>query len=193
MPDNPEILRERGRGLEEEFFRKEEARLLAKLREGAQRERAREALSRATKITNPAVLDRLIALGVEPQTVTALWLVPLVEVAWADGKLDAGERRAIEDRLTSMGIAPGSVERQLLDSWLTHRPEPKLLTAWTHLVHGLCEALSPEEVATMRQGLLDRARAVAGASGGFMGVGSKISASEAEMLRQLEAAFPAAR
>ena len=36
-----------------------------------------------------------------------------------------------------------------------------------------------------------RARAVAGASGGFLGLGSKISNAEAEVIGRLERAFPA--
>jgi hypothetical protein len=188
---DPEILRDRGKGLEEEFFHKEQARLLAKLREQAARESTREALAHASGIKNPAILDRLLALGVQPQTVTALSLVPLVEVAWADGAIDAAERRAIEERLGSLGIAAGSVEHELLESWLTHRPAPALLTAWTHLVQGLCEEMTAAQVADLKQQLLERARAVAGASGGFLGMGSKVSAAEAEMLRRLEAAFPA--
>lgn len=50
--------------------------------------------------------------------------------------------------------------------------------------------MSGEEVAALKAGLLDRARAVAGASGGFLGPGSKISNAEADMIRRLESAFP---
>jgi ferric-dicitrate binding protein FerR (iron transport regulator) len=62
--------------------------------------------------------------------------------------------------------------------WLESRPEPRLLTAWTHLVQGLIESMSPAEAASLHSGLLDRARAVATASGGFLGLGSRISAAE---------------
>jgi len=85
------------------------------------------------------------------------------------------------------------MERALLEAWLTRRPDPKLFTAWTHLVQGLCEQLAPEEVAALKAGLLDRARAVAGASGGFLGLGSKVSVAEADVIRRLESAFPADR
>src|SRR5687767_4932023 len=95
MAQDPEILRDRGRSLEDEFFRREDARLKEKLRQTAQREGAREALARAAGIKNPAIVERLLALDVRPETVTALSLVPLVEVAWADGSLDDNERRVI--------------------------------------------------------------------------------------------------
>jgi len=190
MAPDPEILRERGHSLEEEFFRREDKRLVENLRQAAQREGAREALARASGIKNPEVLERLIALDVRPETVTALSLVPLVEVAWADGSLDEAERRTILERADTAGIAPGSSERALLEAWLARRPDPKLLTAWAHLVQGLCEQMTREEVAALKEGLLDRARAVAGASGGFLGMGSKVSGAEADVISRLESTFP---
>ncbi len=48
-----------------------------------------------------------------------------------------------------------------------------------------------EEVAALKEGLLDRARAVAGASGGFLGLGPKVSAAEADVIGRLEQVFPA--
>lgn len=190
MAQDPEILKDRGRSLEDEFFRREDARLKAKLRETAQREGAREDLARASGIKNPAIVEQLLALGVRPETVTALSLVPLVEVAWADGSLDDNERRVILERAGATGLAPGSTEHALLEEWLTRKPDPKLLIAWTELIKGLCERLSREEAAALKAGLLERARTVAGSSGGFLGMGSKVSAAEAEMIKRLENSFP---
>jgi hypothetical protein len=135
------------------------------------------------------VVDKLLELGVKAETVAALGLVPLVEVAWADGQLDRRERTAILERARASGVAAGSAEDALLEAWLDRRPDPKLLTAWTHLVRGLSEQLGPEETARLKKDLLDRARAVATASGGVLGMGSKVSGAEATMLAQLEAAF----
>ena len=193
MAGEPEILRERGRSLEDEFFRREDARLKENLRQAAQRESAREALIHASGIKNPRVIDRLIDLGIHPETVTALSLVPLVAVAWADGSLDARERSAILERVDETEFAPGSPARALLEGWLTRKPEPTLMNAWTHLVEGLGEEMTRDEVAALKTGLLERARTVAGASGGFLGVGSRISTAEADVIQRLEGSFPAGR
>ena len=190
-PQDPEILRDRGKSLEDEFFRREDQRLIQKLEQMRAAETNREALAKAAGIGNPAVVDKLLELGVKPETVAALALVPLVEVAWADGELDRRERGAILDRARESGIAAGSVEHALLEAWLDRRPDPKLLTAWTHLVRGVSEQLGREESARLKTNLLDRARAVATASGGVLGMGSKVSNAEAAMLAQLEGAFPA--
>ena len=182
------ILGERGKALEDEFFRKEDERLIAKLRELKAKEATREELSRISGITNTAILDRLIQLGIHAETLVALSIVPLAEVAWADGAIDAKEERAILDRAAKSGVTPGSSSHDLLKSWLERRPEPRLLTAWIHMIQGISENLTAEQVEALRAGLVERVRAVAGASGGVLGRG-KISSAEAEMIRQLESAF----
>jgi hypothetical protein len=188
-PHDPEILRDRGKSLEDEFFRRENQRLIKRLAELKTAEATREGLARVSGITSPAVLDKLMELGIRPETVAALSIVPLVEVAWADGSLDTRERRAILDRARDSGIAPGSTEHSLLEAWLERRPEPELLTAWTHMVQGMSQELGPDGTARLKAGLLERARAVAAASGGVLGLGSKVSRAEATVLAELEAAF----
>lgn len=188
--NSPEILRDRGRSLEDEFFRREDQRLTARLKELRAAETSREALSKASGITKPEVLDKLMELGIRAETVAALIVVPLVEVAWADGTLDAKERRAVIER---SGIQKGSSEAALLESWLDRRPDPKLLTAWTHMVQGMTAQLDAAGGERLKAGLLERARAVASASGGVLGVGAKVSRAEAETLAKLEAAFDAKR
>jgi hypothetical protein len=75
------------RTLEDAFFTKENARLLEQLK-GKQK---REALREMVKVEDETFLDRLIELGIGPETVLALTLVPLIAVAWADGTLDGRE------------------------------------------------------------------------------------------------------
>jgi hypothetical protein len=160
-PQDGEILRDRGKSLEDEFFRREDKRLLQKLEQMRAADTNREALAKAAGIGNPAVVDKLLELGVKAETVAALALVPLVEVAWADGKLDSRERGVILERARQSGLAAGSVEDALLEAWLDRRPDPKLLTAWTHLVRGVSEQLGREESTR-----LERRGGGAGAAGG---------------------------
>jgi hypothetical protein len=188
MAENPQILGDRGRALEDEFFRKEDQRLLGRLRELRDKSVSRETLAKASGIKNEAILDKLLELGIRPETVAALALVPLAEVAWADGSIDARERQLVLERAEKSGIAPGSSDHALLESWLERRPEPKLLTAWIQMVRGLREHMTPEQAAALRDGLIERAKAIASASGGVLGVG-KVSAAEADMIQQLESAF----
>ena len=186
--NSPEILRDRGRSLEDEFFRRENLRLVARQKELKETEMTRDALAKASGITDPAVLDQLLKLGIHAETVAALAVAPLVEVAWADGSLDTKERRTVVERA---GVPKGSAAESLLEAWLERRPDPKLLTAWTEMVKTMSAQLGRDEAERLRTSLLERARAVAAASGGIFGVGSKVSKAEEEMLAKLEAAFGA--
>lgn len=189
MPQDPEVLRDRGKGLEDEFFRREDQRLLARLRELQEAETNREALSKASGITTPEVLDRLLQLGIQPQTLAALSIVPLIEVAWADGALDTKERRAVLEHAGAAGITSGSPAYALLEAWLERRPDQQLLDAWGDLVRALREQIGAEEAARLKAEIVERARVVARASGGVLGLGSKVSRAEAAMLASLEHPF----
>lgn len=193
MPQEPEILRERGKSLEDEFFRREDQRLLARLRELRAAETNREALSKASGITKPEVLDRLQQLGIQTQTLAALCIVPLIEVAWADGALDAEERRVVLEHAGAAGITSGSPAYGLLEAWLEHRPSQRLLDAWRDLVQAIREQIGDEEAGRLKAEIVERARVVARASGGVLGLGSKVSRAEAAMLASLERPFETQR
>ena len=57
------------------------------------REKLREQLASATGFQDPELIDHLVDRGFEPTTLTALALVPMVFVAWADGTVTPSERR----------------------------------------------------------------------------------------------------
>jgi hypothetical protein len=177
------------RALEESFFLEQDKVLIEKLRAMKRMSETKEALSRVSGIENDAILARLVQLDVKPEIVAALAAVPLVEVAWADGRIDEEERKAVLAHADARGIRTGTMERELLERWLTHRPEPRLLDAWRTYVEGLCEGLGAAERAQLRDELLHATRTTAQASGGFLGMGSKTSAAEQRVLDQLAASF----
>ena len=170
------------RALEEAFFTKENARLLEQLREKQQREALREVV----QVEDDAFIDRLIELGINPETVLALTLVPLTTVAWADGKLDDPERDAIIKAAEEKGISPGTAGHQLLETWLSQRPDKELFESWKRYVRGIWETFDDEERRQMRKMTLDRALAVAESAGGFLELTSKVSASERAVIEELE-------
>jgi hypothetical protein len=177
------------RTLEEAFFLQQDKILLDRQRAMKKLAETKEALSAVSGITNDAILARLVELEIKPETVAALATVPLIEVAWADGKIDPEERKAVLAHVNARGIAPGSIEHDLLECWLTHRPEPSLLQAWQAYIHGLCERLTDEEQKSLKEELLRNTTAIAQAAGGFLGVG-RVSKEEKEVLELLASSFP---
>jgi hypothetical protein len=184
-----EFLGDRRRALEEEFFRRQERSTLERMRAEQATQTGREALAQASGLTDVAVLDRLIGLGIQTETLVAMGLVPLVLVAWADGTLDEKERRAIVSALGTAGIGMDSPAGQLIQSWLASTPPASLLQAWRAYMADLYKQLSAADRASLRDSVLNRARAVAEAAGGFLGLGTKISPAEEEVLRTLEGVF----
>ncbi|ETX02334.1 MAG: hypothetical protein ETSY1_03940 [Candidatus Entotheonella factor] len=183
------FLGDRRKSLEEAFFAKQQADLLQKLQEEQSAQTRRESLRAASGITDEAVLDQLAALDIQSETVAAVALVPLVAVAWADKSLDDKERTAILSGAQQSGLDAGHPSYQLLEGWLTDPPEPLLVETWKRYIGALLPTLSPDAGQSLKQDVLGRARAVAEASGGFLGLGSKISRAEQEVLDDLEQAF----
>jgi len=177
-----------GSSLEDAFFLQQDRTLIERLADMRKMAESKESLAKVSGITNQAILERLVHMHVRPETVTALALVPLIEVVWADGEVDQDERRAVLEQAVAQGMAPESTAYQLLDRWLSHRPEDSLMKAWQHYTQGLCEGLTSGQRDVLRQELLQGLRKAAQASGGFLGLGT-ISSREKEVIEKIEAAF----
>lgn len=183
-----EFLGDRRRALEDEFFRREDAALVERLRSEKERVKGRAELASASGISDTKILDALLDVEVSASGLTAFALVPLVEVAWADGKLDGNERASILDAAAKQGILPGTDARRLLENWLDSPTAPSLLRAWIEYTKELCAEFGQKRKAALSKEVIGRARAVAESAGGLLGIGA-VSSDEQEVLRLLEEAF----
>ena len=190
MAEDPrEALRARGDALDEAFFPDAAQGYRERLRLRESEEAAVEGLREASGIEDAAILRRLSGLGIRAETLAALTLIPLVEVAWADARLQRREREAVLSGAESTGILEGSPSHGLLRLWLDERPAPDLALAWREFIGALCGQLSADERGRLRANLVGRARRVAEAAGGFLGLTSPVSHLEREVLEDLERAF----
>ena len=183
-----EFLGDRRTAFEEMFFAKQEAKVLSELRQERERKAAVEALARASGIDDPDLLTRLVDLGIDARSWTALSLVPLVEVAWADGTIDEKERAAILAAAVEHGLHRTSPGYVLLESFLHDRPDAALFASWGGAMTEFAAQLTPAERAEVRAQIVDRARKVARAAGGMLGIAS-ISDAEKRVLAALERPF----
>jgi hypothetical protein len=178
-------LAERGKVLEEIFFADREQERIAALRAQAETDHAAAALGKATHIKDEALLGKLASLGLTVETLAAFSIVPMLSVAWVDRMLDNGERDAILLEVVAMGIEEGSPTHDLLGSWLTTTPQPELLDAWRAFYVSLKPHLTDDERQSMHGDLLAKAKRVARASGGFIGLGV-VSSDERGAIEKLE-------
>jgi hypothetical protein len=184
-----DFLNDRRNSLEREFFSRQEAEALERLRAKNAAKAHRVALADAAGISDDSVLDALEAVGVDAESLSALALVPMVAVAWADGKLDEAEREAIQKAANEAN--PSGDASTLLAGWLSAPPDSKLLEAWKSYIVAVQTDMSPDARKALRNRLVGGARQVAEAAGGFLGFGNKISSEEATVLDELDGCFEA--
>jgi hypothetical protein len=174
--------------LEDAFFLKNDKALVENQMALKRMRETKEALARVSDIEDEAVLEKLVALDVKPETLAPFFLIPLIEVAWADGIVSGDEAVAILDSASAGGIKKGSIEYDLLKQWIQRKPSPELMGAWVHYAQDLCSKLAPTERDSLRGTIMSRAMRLAGVSGGVLGIGA-VSAQEKAVLGKVEQAL----
>ncbi len=189
-----DMFKERERSLEEEYFRKHEAKLIEKLRERGRLDEIAEALAVKLRIDNPELLRRIMALGVTLDTGAAFLLAPLVQVAWAEGRVTDRERETVLRIAGERGIEKTSPAYAQLLAWLRARPADELFDAAVEAIKVGVSVLSPEERADRVRRIVEACRQVAAASGGLsrlLGLGTGVSSEETSLLDAIAATFRA--
>ena len=190
MPDRDSIA-ERGRSLEEDYFRKKDRELVEKLRRNAEGLQAREALARIAGVSDPAILQELHDLGFTPETITLLPLVPSIQVAWAEGGVSKAERDLIVSLARKRGVEAGGAADRQLDQWLTTRPPDSVFAGAGRLIRAVLDTGAAPGNLTADD-LVQYSEQVAQASGGVFGIGS-ISREERALLDRIAADLKARR
>lgn len=180
-------LHERGRALEEEYFRKKDRELVERMRRAARDESIRDDLSARTGLQDPDLLAELQALGFTPDTVILLPLVPVIQVAWAEGGITAPERLALIRLARARGIAEGDPADRLLQQWLAQRPDESVFVSATRLIRAMLEAHGPEVAGLTADDLVKYCESIASVSGGIFGVINRISPEERVLLGSITA------
>lgn len=177
-------LHDRGRALEDAFFAKQSAEKLKKLRESMAAKQAVEELAKQTGIGDVSLLQKVVDLGVRPETLAAFALVPLLYVAWADGVLDLKEKEALRVEALALGLEEGGPGMELLESWLTSKPDDALFASWKTWIAELEKGLDPASRVALGATLLENARRIARSSGGLFGIGA-VSSEEHAAITEL--------
>jgi hypothetical protein len=175
---------ERGRTLEEDYFWRKEKEVIEKMRRNAEAEAQRRQLGEQAGVADEEVLRDLQELGYTPETVMLLYLVPLIQTAWAEGSVSDKERDLIVQAARSRGIEAESPADLQLNRWLSQRPSEALFEKTLRAIHAILQARSPEERAASEHDLLSLCMAIASASGGIIGFRA-VSDDEREILARI--------
>jgi hypothetical protein len=189
---NNEFMGDRRRVQEEEYFRRKEQELIEKLQQRGREEATRRQMAERTGVADEEVLRNLQELGFTPDTVMLLHLVPLLQMAWAEGGVSDRERDLIIEAARAHGIEKGSAADQQLTTWLAHPPSDAMFERALGAVAAILQARTSDERESSQRDLVSRLTSVASASGGILGFG-KISAEEQQVLTRVSEEIERAR
>ena len=175
----------RERALEDSFFHNVDAGILRQMREQMQSEKNLDLLAEKSGIRDPELLQELLALGITAENLLVLWLVPLTQVAWADGGIDRAERKAVEAAMAEQGFGPDSVVYHVFEAWLDQPPSDNVIEAWREYSITLLQHTEAGHRERLKHELLERARDIAQAAGGVLNLGN-VSRVEEAVIRQIE-------
>jgi hypothetical protein len=178
---------ERGHTLEEEYFRKKDRALIEKMRQAAAAEQARDTMSETTGLHDPALLQELQEMGFSPETVVLLPLVPVLEVAWAEGGITTAERRLIVTLARSRGIEDGSAAGHQLEAWMKTRPAATVFQHAGRLIAAMLDSHGSDAAGLTADDLVAYCEKIAAASGGVLGLGiiGTVSAEEKTLIAKI--------
>jgi tellurite resistance protein len=174
--------------LEDDYFRKQDRELIEKMRKAAAADEAQRALGAKSGIEDPDVLREIARLGFSPDTVILLPLMPVLQVAWAEGGISPAERALILEFARHRGVAEGSAADQQLAEWLAHSPAPDVFSRASRLIAAMLAAGSGPARDLSVDDLVHYCESIAAASGGILGLG-KVSAGERAAIEQIQQAL----
>jgi DNA-binding phage protein len=185
-----DFLDDRKRASVEDYFLRKDRELVEKMRNAAAADRAKSEMSAKTGLSDPALLKELEALGFTPETISVLPLVPVVEMAWAEGGITPAERTLLVTLARARGIAEGSPADRQLSDWMARQPSPDVFARATRLIRAMLDTGLSEGGKLTADDLIKYSESIAAASGGILGIG-KISSDERATLARIVTALKA--
>ena len=179
------IFGDREKAMEDAYFRDQNAKLLEKLRNKAHLDEIAVALGEKLQVDNPDLLVKVRELGIKLDTAAAFFLAPLVQVAWAEGKVSKQEREVVLRLARQRGIDPNSAAYAQLNEWLRVRPSDDFFDTAVEVLKAGYSVLPPKEREERIKSVVFACHEVAEASAGLgrlLGLGDGVSRVEASTL-----------
>lgn len=174
---------------EEKYFQRVETEKRLTLRRQRQleavRQKEREGIASALN-TNEELAEEAMNLGFDTETARLLPLIPMIQVAWADGSVSGKEHDEVEAVAERFGIAKETSAHEFLLMLLNERPTDVFFERVNRVIRHL---VSDDRGMAMGENILQWSKEVAAASGGFFGLSSPISKEEQAVLDEFADLF----
>jgi hypothetical protein len=176
---------------EDHYFLKLEQERLEELRKNAMRDEETRRLMEAAGIRDPELVRQLADAGFDAETFRVLYLVPLVQIAWSDGAVSQRESEQVLNVASLHGIGVGSAAYERLAAWLAERPSDEFFHTCLRGIKAMLRHRPAAEAQALSQDLVWYCTRIASASGGFLGLGPRVSREEETLLTRLAAELDA--
>jgi len=120
---------DRRKNLEDAFFKDKDKQFMENMSRELSAMEEKKQLAHVSGIVEERVLDNLVKAGVTAETLAAVSLIPMVEVAWVDGSVTPEERDAVLNAAAAQGVKPDTAPYEILRSWLKERPDSHVIAA----------------------------------------------------------------
>ncbi len=165
---------------EEKYFAEVEAQLRRELR--VELDQKAHKLAEASKIAATLAVDdatlaaRVHELGFDGETARVFDVLPLVHVAWADGKVHREERTMILDLVAGRGVAPGTAAFRTIEALLEERPTDTFMHESIELLRAIAQRSGRSH------DIVQQCIEIADASGGILGLGRRVTSVERDAI-----------
>jgi tellurite resistance protein len=169
---------------EEKYFRAVDAearrRLRLDLEDNARALEQAASIAAAIDTDDTVLAEQVRKLGFAGETAKVFDLLPLVHVAWADGSVQGSERKEIMRVVAARGLGPESPAAKLLAALLDERPPEAFMRQSRELLRRLLARTEGKA-----DEVVELCMKVAAASGGFLGLGERISDEERTLIAEI--------
>jgi len=155
------------------------------VKDQTEEEKTLDAIAESIGVYDEGLGRRMVDLGYDKDTAFLIGFIPIIQVAWADGKVDARETKKLYELAESRGLEKGSKGEEFFKKLITEKPDDEFFTRSLKIINEIVAKL-PEK--TRKESLKDLSSyciAIATASGGVMGFGKKISEEERKLMREM--------
>ncbi|WP_146581254.1 hypothetical protein [Neorhodopirellula pilleata] len=138
----------------------------------------------ASQINDRELISELLTFGFDKDTIAALPLLPLAEIAWASGEVTAQERMVATCCIVDSELIGNPAAVATFQSWLHQRPDNDLKRLWWLYTNQCAERMRLGLRIAIGKRLKTQATQIAEASGGCFGIG-RICEAEQLVLDQI--------
>lgn len=143
----------------------------------------------ALNLPDPKLAERMLMLGFDAETASVLYLLPVIQVAWANGSVSRAERAKIIRILRLREIPEGSRAWQMCETLLDSRPTDAFVHHSRQLLQAVLKSKGRAIETQLELELIALCLDVAEVSGGIFGFGGRVSRAEEEAIREIATSF----